>query len=116
MEESWRLLGISGCTTCHIKPEGMGDPARTARQRSFAAAKQAIAAARSKAGMGRGHLTRARELLAAESLLPVHMEQDNPFFQIPHADFACFPMDRLHGVYVDPVRLLACAHQSCTAA
>ena len=76
----------------------MGDAAVVARPRFFAAAKAAVLSARTEAGLGYGHKGRAQTILEHEGLLDVHMKMWNPFFDVPNADFSCFPMDRLHGV------------------
>ena len=100
MEESWRMLGINGCTTCRITQANMGDPLVVAERRTFAAAKDAVGLARGMRSMGRGYIGRADDVLKEAGLLDAHMSLLNPFFELPHADFECFPMDRLHGVYV----------------
>lgn len=100
------MLGVSGCTTCLIASENMGNPMCTAPLRSFARARLVVANARDCASARvRGGITKARLMLRAEGLLENHLTLDNPFLQVPNLDFSCFPMDRLHGVYV----LVCCA-------
>lgn len=102
MEEHWKLLGISGCTTCLAPASGPGKapPTQLFRARSFRAAIDAVARARTEAAKGYGYGEAAKKILKAEGLLDVHLHLHNPFFELPHADYLCFPMDILHGVYV----------------
>ena len=102
MEEHWKLLGISGCTTCLAPPTapGGGPPTQLFQARSFRAAIDAVARARAEAAKGRGHREAAKKILKEQGLLDVHLELHNPFFELFHVDYDCFPMDRLHGVYV----------------
>ena len=102
MEEHWRLLGISGCTTCLAPPKepGKNPPTQLYQARSFRAAQDAVERARVEAAKGHGHGEAAKQILRKEGLLDVHLELLNPFHELPHADYACFPMCRLHGMYV----------------
>ena len=112
MEESWRLLGLAskthGCTTCLIRKDSMAALDHVAPRRTFAEAKDAVAIARATLAFGHGYKGKAEAGLAKHGLLSIHMRLRNPFFELPHVDFECFPMDRLHGVYVG-VCLRACA-------
>lgn len=101
MEEVWRLLGIGKmCSTCLVKQEDMGSLEAVAPARSVSAAVAAVRRARALVAKGFGNKTAALEELQKEALLPFHLQQWNPFLLLPHMDFACFPMDRLHGMYV----------------
>ncbi|MCG3769103.1 MAG: hypothetical protein JW384_00222 [Nitrosomonadaceae bacterium] len=100
MDEVWAILGISGCTTCLALPEDMGKFDQEFPRRSFADAKKIIVQARKLLhGLcGPHRVTEARELLKANRLTKYHLGQWCPFLFVPHLDFNCFPMDRLHGV------------------
>lgn len=102
MEEHWRLLGISGCTTClaPAKAPACAEPQVLYRLRSFRRAIDAVVRARAEAAKGRGHKEAALAILQLEHLLDVHLNLYNPFFELPHVNFNCFPMDRLHGMCV----------------
>lgn len=102
MEEHWKVLGISGCTTCLAPPAGPGrdPPTQLFRARSFRAAQDAVERARAEAAKGHGHGETAKKILRKEGLLDVHLDLRNPFFELPRADYDCFPMCRLHGMYV----------------
>ena len=77
-----------------------------AEPRSFALARRGVAKARDLLCRGQGFKTKAIAALNACGLLKIHLTLRNPFLELPHADFDCFPMDRLHGVYV-------CLHACC---
>ncbi len=100
MEETWRLLGISGCPTCLVHREELGCMDAGGPSRSMTRAVHVARAARVKFNEGRGHREAALAMLRAEGLIPFHLTMRNPFFLLPHAEFSCFPMDRLHGMYV----------------
>ena len=78
----------------------MGSLDAAAPARSVKAAVSAVRQARQLVSLGRGHKTAAEEELRQQGLLPFHLQQWNPFLLLPHMDFHCFPMDRLHGMYV----------------
>lgn len=106
MDEVWHLLGISECPDCLIRHEDMGQLDVAATPRRFDAALAAVRAARAEAALGYGHKLTAKALLKEQGLLAMHLWQWNPFFFVPHAEYDCFPMDRLHGVYVGLARSL----------
>ena len=99
MEEVYSLLGVSDCAQCVLPAAKLGDPAGTARRRSFPASLAAVRAARARLALGWGNKGAALAILSQERLLPVHLKEWNPFFFLANVDFASFPMDRLHGVY-----------------
>ena len=100
MEEIWRLLGISGCSTCLVHADDMGTTQSDAALRSMPAAFAAVRSGRAMLldGGQRGSIGRAKELVRSQGLLPIHLKLWNPFLVLPHVDFDCFPMDRLHGM------------------
>ena len=102
MDEVWRLLGISGCSTCMVHEDDMALVSSDARLRNVREAIAAIRAGRGAlvAGGSRGYVGRARETVQQQALLSVHLKHWNPFLLLPHVEFACFPMDRLHGMCV----------------
>ena len=101
MDEIWHVLGISRCSTCLVPEAEYGAVDASAPRRSIRKAIAAIKGARGELDLGFGHKGKAEKLLADQNLLPFHMRQWNPFLLLPHVSFSCFPMDRLHGVYVD---------------
>ena len=103
MDENWHQLGIKGCTTCLVRKRDMADVECLAPARSFAAARLAVTKARAEKMLGRGHQTSAKGILKSAGLLPIHFILRNPFLELPHADYECFPMCRLHGLYVSRV-------------
>ena len=102
MEEIWGVLGVHGCSTCLAKKEDMGvpNPNPPPQPRNWEASIAAVKSARLELMKGHGHKGKAEDMLKQQGLLDYHLQGWNPFFRLPHTDFGCFPMDRLHGVYV----------------
>ena len=100
MEEAWRLLGLPNDSVQFlVDAHDMGKlPPFAPERRSFRASIATIRAARARLAMGYGHKGAAEGMLKSQGLLPLHLSHWNPFFFLPHVDYASFPMDRLHGV------------------
>ncbi len=92
------MLGVSGCTGCLVQKAELGNMNARGVKRSMAHSIEVVRAALACAAKGYGFKTKARRILRKAGLTLYHLDQWNPFFRVPFADYECFPMDRLHGL------------------
>ncbi len=97
LDEVWRALGVSGCPQCLCPDAHLGNHAHISPQRNMEESKHVIRTCR-RLLLERGNVTSVNSLLRDYRLSGLHTRVWNPFLQLPHADFDCFPQDHLHGV------------------
>lgn len=100
MEETWKALGVSGSPWCECPNEQLAELAPHETVRSFATMRQLVTTCRDLLRQ-RGNVTTVKDLLVLHRLNPLHLTEWNPFLHVPFADKEAFPMDFLHGMYVN---------------
>lgn len=99
MKEVRAVLGSSGCYSCLVPDAELADYQTEFPPRTVIAARRVIREARLMV-LERGKKGKAEAHLSTQRLHPMHLSFWNPFLRVPFMEFDCFPMDFLHGVYV----------------